>query len=104
MIYLVVTSSNNVRLCVCMGVWVCGCVGVLVCGCVGVCVCALNGVVIGYYTLGTAIFHYYFFSLAGPRDTIFVFPIRAKLGLTPKWLMARTHIQVAGAQVVDQVT
>ena len=34
-----------------------------------VCVCALNGVVIGYYTLGTAIFHYYyFFSLAGPRD------------------------------------
>ena len=50
-IYLVVTSSNNVRLCVC--------------------VCALNGVVIGYYTIGTAIFHYYFFSLAGPRDKPF---------------------------------
>ena len=84
MIYLVVTSPNNV------------------------CLCALNGVVIlGYYTLGTAIFHnknLLFFSLAGPRDKQLVFPIRAKLGLTPKWLMARTHMQVAGAQMVDQVT
>ena len=39
--------------------------------CAFVCVCALNGVVIGYYTLGTAIFHYYFFSLAGPHDKQF---------------------------------
>ena len=35
-IYLVVTSSNNV------------------------CLCPLNGVVIGYYTLGTPIFHFFF--------------------------------------------
>ena len=80
MIYLVVTSSNNV------------------------CLCALNGVVIGYYTLGTAIVQYYFFSLAGPRDKQLVFPIRAKRGLTPQLLMARMHMQVAGAQMVDQLT
>ena len=41
--------------------------------------------------IGTAILHYYFFSLAGPRDKQFVFAIRAKLGLTPpKWMLART--------------
>ena len=33
---------------------------------------------------GTAIVHYYFFSLAGPRDKQVVFAIRAKLGLTPQ--------------------
>ena len=32
----------------------------------------------------TAIVHYYFFSLAGPRDKQVVFAIRAKLGLTPQ--------------------
>ena len=39
---------------------------------------------------GTALVHYYFFSLAGPRDKQVVFAIRAKLGLTPKWMFART--------------
>ena len=39
---------------------------------------------------GTAIVHYYFFSLAGPRDKHVVFAIQAKLGLTPKWMFART--------------
>ena len=33
---------------------------------------------------GTAMVHYYFFSLAGPRDKQVVFAIRAKLGLTPQ--------------------
>ena len=33
---------------------------------------------------GTALVHYYFFSLAGPRDKQVVFAIRAKLGLTPQ--------------------
>ena len=33
---------------------------------------------------GTAIVHYYFFSLARPRDKQVVFAIRAKLGLTPQ--------------------
>ena len=33
---------------------------------------------------GAAIVHYYFFSLAGPRDKQVVFAIRAKLGLTPQ--------------------
>ena len=33
---------------------------------------------------GTAIVHYYFFSLAGPRDKQVVFAIRAKPGLTPQ--------------------
>ena len=32
----------------------------------------------------TALVHYYFFSLAGPRDKQVVFAIRAKLGLTPQ--------------------
>ena len=56
--------------------------------------------------IGTAIVHYYFFSLAGPHDKQFVFAIRAKLGLTPKWMLARrpTHKQVGGAQMVDKVT
>ena len=34
-----------------------------------------------------------FFSLAGPRDKQFVFAIRVKLGLTPKWMLARTPMQ-----------
>ena len=33
--------------------------------------------------IGSAIVHYYIFSLAGPRDKQFMFAIRAKLGLTP---------------------
>ena len=33
---------------------------------------------------GTALVHYFFFSLAGPRDKQVVFAIRAKLGLTPQ--------------------
>ena len=33
---------------------------------------------------GTAIVHYYFFSLAGPRDNQVVVAIRTKLGLTPQ--------------------
>ena len=68
-IYLVVTSSNNV------------------------CLCALNGVVIGYYSalrpskIGIAIVHYYVVLLAGPLDKQVVFAIREKLGLTPKWML-----------------
>ena len=54
--------------------------------------------------VGTAIVHYYFFSLAGPHDKQFVFAIRAKLGLTPKWMLARTPKQVGGAQMVDKLT
>ena len=33
---------------------------------------------------GTALVHYYFFSLSGPRDKQVVFAIRAKLGLNPQ--------------------
>ena len=33
---------------------------------------------------GTTLVHYYFFSLAGPRDKRVVFAIRAKLGLIPQ--------------------
>ena len=51
--------------------------------------------------IGTAIVHYYFFL---PHDKQFVFAIRAKLGLTPKWMLARTPKQVGGAQMVDKVT
>ena len=47
---------------------------------------------IGYYPgttlqpskIGTVIVHYYFFSLARPRDKQFVFAIQAKLGLIPQ--------------------
>ena len=54
--------------------------------------------------IGTAIVHSFFFSLAGPHDKQFVFAIRAKLGLTPKWMLARTPKQMSGAQMVDKVT
>ena len=52
--------------------------------------------------IGTAIG--FFFSLAGPRGKQFAFAIPAKLGLTPKWMWARTLMQVGGAQMVDKVT
>ena len=41
-----------------------------------------------------AIVYYYFFSLAGPREKQVVFAIRAKLGLTPKWVLARTPMSL----------